>query len=85
MSQKGSEKFMMNTAIIKEITEIIHSDESGENKLLKIEVLVGLAEKLVQPAPQSVAPTPSIPSTLPTPQVTRGQEKGGPIVSVESY
>lgn len=79
---------MMNTAIIKEITEIIHSDESGENKLLKIEVLVGLAEKLVQPAPQS-APIPSSQAqqVLQTPQVIRpqGQEKGGPIVSVESY
>lgn len=75
---------MMNTAIIKEITDIVHSDESAENKLLKIEVLVGLAEKLItstsQPAPQSNALQAN--ALQATPQQP---QHGGPIVSVESF
>lgn len=68
---------MMNSAIIKELSEIIHSDSTDKDKLLKIEVLVGLAEKLQTPPPQT-----TLPPATPTP---RPQPNGpGAIVSVES-
>lgn len=75
MSQKGSRSYMMNTAIINELSEIIHSDDDKESKLLKIEVLVGLAEKLQQPTQQPTQPV------QPAPQ---RQAAPGPIVGVES-
>lgn len=64
---------MMNTAIINELSEIVHSKADDKEKLLKIEVLVGLAEKFMAHEVKQPA--------QPAPQVV---PKNGPIVSVES-
>lgn len=39
----------MNEAIIREISEIVKSKADDSTKLLKIETLVGLAEKITRP------------------------------------